>query len=120
MPPNPIQCSDLFARVFDSHGGSCRHRCACGREHYDCSAEGGWTWAPGEREQLDFLSAKEPDLYLGHDGAVSCMEIGGVSIVYDCKCDTAAKYERFIRGHAQQLAEYLRAPCRRIASSSRR
>jgi hypothetical protein len=106
------QCSDRFARIFDSHCGGCRRQCICGRQHFDFS-DNGWTWEDGELERLEAMAKKEPDIYIGHDGTIGTMEIDGVDIVYDCKCDNAAKYERFILAHAEQLAEYLRDLVRR-------
>lgn len=111
------QCSDLFRRVFDSHSGGCRRRCACGREHFDFS-DNGWSWEVGELERLEALALKEPDLYIGHDNTIGTMEIAGLEIVCDCKCETAAKYERFICTHARQLAEYLRKRAKELRETA--
>jgi hypothetical protein len=111
------QCSDLFARVFDSHGGGCLRECACGRTHFD-GGDNGWTWDDGELEQLREKAAKEPDRYIEQDGTVFCMNIGGAEIVYGCTCDNAERYERFIRAHARQLAEYLRERAKELREAA--
>lgn len=41
------ECSELFENVFDSHHGSCRITCACGRVNFDIS-DNGWDWEDGE------------------------------------------------------------------------
>lgn len=101
------QCSDLFAKVFDSHGSGCYRRCACGREHFDIS-DNGWSWAEGELEGLKAKAKENPDIYIEHDGAVGCLSISGIDVVYGCTCPLAAKNERFILDNEEQIAAYLR------------
>ena len=69
-------------------------------------------------EQLREKAAKEPDRYIEQDGTVFCMNIGGAEIVYGCTCDNAERYERFIRAHARQLAEYLRERAKELREAA--
>jgi hypothetical protein len=101
------QCSELFERVFDSNHGGCVIDCACGRVHFDGIPEGGWSWEPGELEELIRKAGEIPDKYVQHDGTVGSMNISGAEIVYGCSCDLARKFEANIIANAERIAEYL-------------
>jgi len=100
------QCSDIFMEVFDSHCGGILRECHCGRITFDSTSDFGWE--ANELEDLMRKSTIYPDQYIATDSTVGTMIIGGVEIVYGCKCETAKKYENFIRNEAAKLAEYLK------------
>ncbi len=101
------QCSDIFAEVFDSHSSGIVRTCHCGRTFFDQTDECGWE--EGELEDLLEKSARYPNQYIPIDNTVWCMKIDNIEIVYGCECETAKKYENFIRNNAKKLSEYLRS-----------
>jgi len=99
--------SEIFEKAFGSMGAGCRRTCACGKTYYNPDMT--WDWEEDELETLE----KDQNAY-AFDYAVGGMEIGGEFLVFDCDCGKAEKYENFIIGHEQQLAEYLNARAKEL------
>jgi len=111
------QCSEIFEKVFDSHGGGCLRICACGRTHFD-SSDNGWGWEEGELEKLLAKAKKDPNLFVEHDGTVGCMEVDGKDIVYDCSCNLAERCEEFLIQNATHIAEYLNKRAKKLRETA--
>ena len=98
--------TELFETVFDSCCSGIVRTCACGRTHFD-SSDNMSSWEEGELEGLLKKAQEHPNMYIDCDHSIGTMNINGVEVVYDCKCDIAQKYENFILNNAKQIAQYL-------------
>lgn len=92
---------ERFAQAFDCGVGSCRRICNCGREFYN--ANGGWDFAPGEREELERSGATNLDWSVG------LLAFEGAHYVSDCDCwhERAVKIMAFLDTHRGSIAKYL-------------
>lgn len=101
------QCTDVFMEAFDSGCGGCVRECVCGITHFDGSPDGQWSWEPGELEGLRHRRYTNPGKCVEQDHTIGTIEINGCAIVIGCTCDTARKYENFLRHNATQIKKYL-------------
>lgn len=105
---------ERFAAAFDSHRGSCRGVCNCGKEFYNSS--GGWDFEKGELAELE--SNEATDL----DWSVSFIEFEGKEFVRDCDCwhDRAERIMAFLNGHHNEIAEYLNNEIKEMKAAANR
>jgi len=99
------KCSQFFEDIFDSRVGSSVRTCCCGRVYFN--PDGGWDWEEGLLEELYAEAEKDPDKYRALDYPVGYMMINDQTVVYNCPCGTAERYEGFLVKHARQIATYL-------------
>lgn len=92
-----------FENAFDSHVGSCRMTCNCGKEFWD-AYNSGYGWDEGEREALE----KDPNA-VAVQHSVGSLEFEGRIYCLDCDCwhERAKKIMGFIDSHGKAIAEYL-------------
>lgn len=100
--------STIFEDAFSSGFGSCRGKCHCGRTYFD-NVNSGISWDEGEFEELERLSAQEPNKCVPAQGAVSFIAVDGKTFVWGCECQGWKPYEAFIVRHGRQIAAFLRA-----------
>lgn len=108
-----------FERAFDEHGAGCVRLCACGKTYFDDSPDGHWDWLDGELEQLRDWQKKGQAVGLGH--APGYVQFEGRQYVTDCSCwqERAKQLIRFIRGHAEGIAEFLtKEKARKVAEAA--
>lgn len=105
LPTGTIQVSTLFMDAFDSHSGSCRSSCECGRVHFDAAQQ--YDWEDGELEGLLKMAEQQPDRYIVHECGIGSYIVAGRHFVYGCQCQGGAAYEQFIIRHAHAIADYL-------------
>jgi hypothetical protein len=99
------KCSEIFEDAFSSHGSGCVRDCVCGRTHFDTYNT--YDWEDGELEDLEKKAKENPDKYIEHDHSIGMLIVDGQEFVFECPCNGAAKYERFILRHERQIADYL-------------
>ncbi len=98
--------TEEFELSFNSGCSGCRRECECGRVHFDTYNR--YDWEEGELARLEELAAAEPAKYIAHDHSIGVMEMAGLSVVMGCPCKKLVPYERFLRGHAHGIADYLK------------
>lgn len=106
-----------FEDAFDSHVGSCRGQCACGREFWCSDLNSGFDWEEGEVEEL----MKNPNA-TGLEYSVGYVEFEGGTFVIDCDCwrQRADRIRKFIDAHSYEIADYLMNEKRRRAEEADR
>lgn len=92
-----------FENAFDTHCGSSRATCACGRRFYN--NDGGWDWEEGELEKLEADSTAT-----NLEWSIGYVEFEGVTFVVDCECwkKRAQKIMEFLDGHRREICEYFK------------
>ena len=99
------KASELFWDVFTNSGHICID-CGCGRVHFSRQPSAG-SWEEGELEDLLKKEEENPDRYIGtNDDSVSVAPIQGVPLCYGCPCGQAARYEKFILQHEDEIIDY--------------
>jgi len=89
------------------HAGTIVATCdLCGRTYYNYMDAG--CFEEGELENLEKKSEEEPDKYIGVDHTVGMGRIDGKQVIWDCKCEKAKRYEKWIWDHRRIIAEYLK------------
>lgn len=78
----------------------------CGREHFDANGE---FMEEGELDDLLAKQKSKPEKYISHNGGIGFGHIDGKQVVWDCPCNRASRFEKFIWGHRQIIASYLKA-----------
>ena len=87
----------------------------CGRTHFVSDGD----YDEGELEGLREQAKASPGKFVERHECdyISCGELDGVTAVYGCPCDKAARYERFIWENRLMIAGYLK---RRTAEEARK
>lgn len=89
-----------FVEAFDSHCGSCRGQCECGKVYYN--SNGGWDW---EKDELKELRANNA---IDLEYSVSFLRFEGREYVQCCNCwiPRAKQIMNFLDGHRNAIAKY--------------
>ena len=107
---------DNFRRAFGANSSGCRDTCHCGKEYYDRSYDGGWTWDDGEYENLE----DDPEA-IGVDWAVQMIRFEGRDYVMDCDCwrERAKRIMGFMDSHIFQVAKYINREKKRLLDEAK-
>ena len=103
MPTISRETSELFEDIItSSHGSPCAKCEHCGRVHF--------THEDDDIESLREKAAKEPDKYLedAMSDSLAWGYLDGKQYIWNCPCDSGARYEEFIWRHREMIAEYLK------------
>jgi hypothetical protein len=86
----------------------------CGRTHFVSNGD----YDEGELERLRVSAKHHPDKFVERTECdyISCGQLDGITAVFGCPCDKAARYEKFIWNNRLMIADYLK---RRAAKEAR-
>lgn len=104
------KASEEFEHAFRAGMGTTSARCEVCGVYVFASSDNSLGWEPGELDALKKKAAANPDKYQELDmcDGVSLGQINGLQFVMDHGCEKLYKYENFIWGDRQRIAEYIK------------
>ena len=113
-PPAP---SAEFMDAVCNHGSATINCQLCGRYHF--GGDRG-QFEQGEQDRLRASALSDPEHYVNHGlESPSWGIMDGRQVVWDCPCQEASKWERFIWDHRIVIANYLSAMAFRMMEEAR-
>lgn len=102
-----------FSEAFDSHIGTCRATCDCGKEYFD-NVNSGIDWEPGEYERLEQSG-------VAAGGSVGIIECEGRRYVHCCDCwrVRAQTIVNFLGGHHEAIIAFFKLEQRRLLDAAK-
>jgi hypothetical protein len=114
----PTRHTEEFWDCLPSCGGQLIADCTCGRTHFAATSQG--DYAEGELERLIEDEKANPEKVIGHSNVdmVSTTDLDGITIVWECQCNRAGRYERFVWENRSWILEYLKKRITREAAKN--
>ena len=100
--------SDHFDKALQGWGGTPVATCQCGRIHYTGM---GTDMDPGELEKLEAKRKAQPEKYIPDpdNDSIGVVTFNGVTHVWNCPCESLARWEEWIWNNRELITRYLRA-----------
>lgn len=98
-----------FVKAMECSSNNLSHfcQCCCGRKHWDSSDPDNSEWFEYQFEGLNYLSEKEPNTYIKHNGSVQSIQLEKNNYVIGCQCNFARVTEEFVINHQGLVLRYL-------------
>ena len=119
MNDYPVRHTEEFWDSLPGRGGTIVCECGgCGRTHFADTERADFD--EGELESLQKKAQENPGRVIGYCDVdmVSTADLDGITIVWECPCNRAGRYERFLWENRGWILEYLKKRISREVSET--